>query len=60
MFQLKKGQEAFTIMAGPDEGKTFRPGMTYDVPPIGYTNRFEKIQTSQAAKSKKQAKANKE
>jgi hypothetical protein len=34
MFQLKKGQEAFTVVEGPYKNRTFRPGETYtDIPP---------------------------
>ena len=42
MVRLKKGREAFTIVDGPDAGKTYRPGMEYDQVPKGYEDRFEK------------------
>jgi len=43
MVRLKKSQEAFTVVDGPDAGKTYRPGMAYDQAPAGYEKRFEKI-----------------
>lgn len=59
MFKLKKGQEAFTIMDGPDAGKTYRPGMSYDQAPAGYETRFEKIKPSPAVSSDKKTPARK-
>jgi hypothetical protein len=34
MYQLKKGQEAFTVVEGPFKGRSFKPGQLYaEIPP---------------------------
>ena len=48
MYQLKKGQETFQIVDGPDEGLTFERNKTYDQAPKGYENRFEPVATEPA------------
>lgn len=54
MHQLKKGQEGFRIVDGPDAGKTFERGKPYTAPPAGYENRFEKIRVpAEETKGKK-------
>lgn len=42
MVKLKKGQEAFEIVDGPDRGRKFERDVEYEKPPKGYENRFEK------------------
>lgn len=56
MLKLKKGQEAFTIVDGPDAGKTFRPGMEYDRAPGGYEDRFESVAAEKAPEKTKDPK----
>jgi hypothetical protein len=43
MVRLKKGQEAFEIVDGPDAGLKFERNKTYDQAPLGYEDRFEKV-----------------
>jgi len=45
MYKLKDGQEAFTIVDGPDADKTYLRGKSYSQAPSGYENRFEQIRT---------------
>jgi len=52
MIKLKKGQETFQIVDGPDAGKTFTRGVEYDTPPKGYENRFETIKLSKPVEVK--------
>jgi len=40
-YQLKPGVENFTVMSGPDAGKSFVRGRVYDRVPDGYADRFE-------------------
>jgi hypothetical protein len=43
LFQLKKGQEAFTAVEGPLAGKSFAPGKLYaEIPPLE-AGRFQEI-----------------
>lgn len=55
MYQLKKGQEGFEVVDGPDAGKTYQRGQSYPKAPSGYENRFEKI--SPGKKTQKPTKA---
>jgi len=48
MYQLKKGQEAFTVVEGPLKGKTFKPGARYDDIPPGMSGRFAAIKAAAA------------
>lgn len=48
MVKLKKGQEAFVIVDGPDTGRKFEPGVEYDAAPKGYESRFEKVKLGPA------------
>jgi len=43
MFRLKNGQDTFTVVDGPDAGKTFQRGMEYEAIPPGEGHRFEKV-----------------
>jgi len=43
MVRLKKGQEAFEIVDGPDAGLKFERDKTYDQAPKGYEDRFDKV-----------------
>lgn len=43
MYRLKKGQESFQIVDGPDEGLKFERNRIYDQAPKGYENRFEPV-----------------
>ncbi|MBU1193964.1 MAG: hypothetical protein KKE62_01975 [Proteobacteria bacterium] len=43
MVKLKKGQEAFVVVDGPDAGRTYRQDTTYPQAPKGYETRFEQI-----------------
>jgi len=60
MFRLKKGQETFQVVDGPDAGKTFKKGVVYDKAPAGYETRFEKkkIQQPVAPKTLKEKGSN--
>ena len=49
MVKLKKGQETFTVVDGPDAGKTFEKGVEYDKPPKGFESRFGKIKLDKPA-----------
>jgi hypothetical protein len=49
-YKLKPNQEPFTIMSGPDEGKSFERGRTYDTAPTGYEKRFDRTDAAPAAK----------
>lgn len=40
MYELKKGEESFTLVDGPDAGKTFHQGKKYQKIPAGYEFRF--------------------
>jgi len=57
MYQLKKGQEGFEMVDGPDAGKTYRRGKSYPKVPSGYENRFEKISTGKKAQKPTQSPA---
>jgi hypothetical protein len=52
MMKLKKGQETFQVVDGPDAGRTFERGVEYDTPPKGYENRFEKVKLSKPVEVK--------
>lgn len=41
MYRLKNGQETFEIVDGPDAGKRFERGRTYDAVPGAEKHRFE-------------------
>jgi len=43
MFKLKKGQETFQVVDGPNTGKTYERGREYESIPAGEENRFEKV-----------------
>ena len=43
MLRLKKGQETFQVVDGPDAGKTYERGVKYDQVAKGYESRFEKV-----------------
>lgn len=43
MVRLKKGQESFTPVDGPDKGFTFERGVEYGKAPKGYEDRFEEV-----------------
>lgn len=48
MYQLKKGQEAFTVVEGQFAGRNFKPGERYkDIPP-GMSKRFSEIDAATA------------
>ena len=49
MYELKAGQESFTIVDGPDAGKTFRKGVAYQDRPKGYAKLFSRVQATTAA-----------
>jgi hypothetical protein len=49
MYQLKKGQEAFTVVEGFFKGKTFKPGARYEEIPREYAGRFAAIGAAQPA-----------
>ncbi len=44
-FRLKGNCERFEIADGPDRGRIFEPGVTYESVPAGEYHRFEKIAT---------------
>ncbi len=46
MYKLKKGQESITIVDGPDAGKNYARGKTFDAPAKGYEHLFTKIKTT--------------
>ncbi len=52
MVILKKGQEAFTIVDGPDKGKTFKPNTEYEKAPKGYEKRFSAVKLNVNVKPK--------
>jgi len=52
MVKLKKNQEAFTVVDGPDAGRTFERGVEYDHVPKGYESRFEKVRLGISAEPK--------
>jgi len=52
MVILKKGQETFQIVDGPDAGKIFKRGVAYDTPPKGYENKFEEVKLSKPVEIK--------
>lgn len=43
MHRLKNGQDTFTVVDGPDAGKTFKRGVEYEAIPPGEEHRFEKV-----------------
>ena len=43
MYQLKKGQEAFTLVEGPLAGRTYKPGERYQEIPRELSGRFTAI-----------------
>jgi len=43
MYQLKKGQESFTVVEGPMAGRSFRPGQTYTDIPAAEARRFAEV-----------------
>ena len=47
-YKLKKGQEPFTVMGGLLEGRTFKPGVLYDIlydmVPLQDKARFETVE----------------
>jgi len=48
-YKLKGGQEAFTIVDGPDAGRTFKRGVSYPERPRGYARMFTKVKTTTPA-----------
>ncbi len=42
-YRLKKGVEAFTVMDGPFEGRSFKPGVAYTEIPPQEAKKFEEI-----------------
>lgn len=60
MFKLKKGQESFQVVDGPDAGKTFRRGVAYDHIPTGEERRFEPVSAPKASPVKTKTKQSKE
>lgn len=59
MYRLKKGQESFTAVEGPCEGKTYKPGETYAEVPPGEERRFDDIGAAPARKAAAPAAAEK-
>jgi len=41
MFRLKKGKEGFTVVEGPLEGQSFKPGQLYSEVPPSEAAKFE-------------------
>jgi len=50
MYQLKKGQEGFEVVDGPDAGRAYLRGKPYTKVPAGYENRFEQTGTGKNTK----------
>ncbi|SDU26693.1 hypothetical protein [Desulfobacula phenolica] len=48
-FKLKKGQETFQVVDGPDAGRTYERGQEYETLPKGEEHRFEKVSVPTAA-----------
>jgi hypothetical protein len=42
-YRLKKNQENFTIVDGPDAGKKFVKGKVYESVPTGYAAKFDEV-----------------
>lgn len=42
-YRLKPQEEAFTVMSGPMEGRTFKHGMDYKDIPEEYSAKFEPV-----------------
>ena len=61
MFRLKKGQESFQVVDGPDAGRTFERDVEYHQPPVGHDHLFEPVRTNPkpAPARTKKAKENK-
>lgn len=55
MFRLKKGQEAFEVVDGPDAGKKYERDVEYHQPPKGHENLFEPVRTGLKPKPEKAA-----
>jgi hypothetical protein len=49
MYQLKKGQESFTVVEGPFAKKTFAPGKIYAEIPPGEAKRFTAVKLAASA-----------
>ena len=60
MYKLKPGRESFTIVEGPNAGKTFRRGVAYQTRPKGYTKLFTKVQAASKTTSTLDTTAEKE
>ena len=56
MYKLKKGQEAITLVDGPDAGKTFEKDVEYEQAPVGYEKRFEAVKFHDPGPVKKSSK----
>ncbi len=52
MYRLKKGQESITIVDGPDAGRNYARGKTFDAPAAGYEHLFTKIKTTDSQPNK--------
>lgn len=52
-YRLKRGQETFTVVDGPDAGKTFKRGREYDRIPDAEKHRFEKVPEAKAPAAEK-------
>lgn len=57
MYQLKKGQQSFTVVEGPFAGRTFAPGQVYPEIPLNEAKRFTEIRKAAPAAAVKPAKA---
>ncbi len=59
-FKLKKEVEGFALVDGPDAGKAFEKGQSYDKVPTGYKDRFEAVKKPvEAADPKQESKSKK-
>jgi hypothetical protein len=45
-YRLKSNCPAFDVVDGPDEGRQYRPGQTYEKIPAGHEGSFEDIPAS--------------
>jgi hypothetical protein len=59
MQKLKKGQESFTVMDGPYEGKTFEKDVEYDEVPENEKHRFESVKFNEPGPAKVNGKKSK-
>ena len=52
MFKLKKGQESFTVVDGPDACSTYEKDVEYESVPQGHESRFESVKFLKPAEVK--------